>query len=108
VQCQSPYLVVSTLSGVKRPDFFTPTPETYGPAAVADIGSGVSTVPYWRHQIQDFIAHNAPRSFISGSLVSMHKGLRARFFKKREAARAAGDQAAPAPAPASGRSKKTA
>jgi 17beta-estradiol 17-dehydrogenase / very-long-chain 3-oxoacyl-CoA reductase len=91
VQCQSPFLVVSKLSGVKRASIDKPEPETYAKAAIADIGSGVSTVPYWPHTVQDSVLAALPTSLVASQILKMHTGLRSRYFsnKAKQAAKEA-------------------
>jgi hypothetical protein len=48
-------------------------------------GCGDSVVPFWTHAIQDTIVRALPRKLLSMGLVSMHRGIRKAFLKKRAA-----------------------
>lgn len=84
VTCQSPYFVATKLAKIRHASLFAPSPSTYAKAAVAAIGDGDSTVPYWAHWLQDTIARAAPAWLLHWQLMSMHMGLRKRYLKKLE------------------------
>ena len=98
VQCQSPFMVSTSISGIKRPTLLAPSPRTYARAAVADIGSGASTVPYWPHTCLDWLLHALPEWLVSAYFLSHHKWLRERYIAKlkREADKRNALPAAPA------------
>jgi 17beta-estradiol 17-dehydrogenase / very-long-chain 3-oxoacyl-CoA reductase len=113
VQCQSPYFVATELSGFKKASMTVPFPAAYAAAAVADIGSGASTVPFWAHAAQDWLIQRLPHAILARILVPMHVDLRAKYLRKLERiAKAAAEggkgeaAGAPAAAPASSRTAK--
>jgi 17beta-estradiol 17-dehydrogenase / very-long-chain 3-oxoacyl-CoA reductase len=90
VQSHIPYFVVSKMSKIRRPTFFTPTPAGYAKAAVACIGNGqASVVPFLPHRIQH-LALMLPEWVVKRMLMSMHMGLRKRYLKKMRAKEAEG------------------
>jgi 17beta-estradiol 17-dehydrogenase / very-long-chain 3-oxoacyl-CoA reductase len=106
VQCQSPFMVATELSGIRRPTMLAPSARTYARAAVDDIGAGASTVPYLPHTLLDWLLHALPERLVAAYFLAHHVDLRERYIRKvkREAdkrAQAAGAAAAPA-APATG------
>ena len=84
VQCQSPFMVATALSGIRRPTLLAPSARTYARAAVADIGSGASTVPYWPHGLLDWLFRSLPEPLVAAYFTAHHVDLRERYARKQK------------------------
>eukprot|EP01023_Acetabularia_acetabulum_P003116 TRINITY_DN11331_c0_g2_i2.p2 TRINITY_DN11331_c0_g2~~TRINITY_DN11331_c0_g2_i2.p2 ORF type:complete len:305 (-),score=48.65 TRINITY_DN11331_c0_g2_i2:174-1088(-) len=85
IQVVSPAFVATKMSKIRRTSIWTPSPEAYAAAAVKHIGQESDSYPYWSHAFQAFVLSSIPRIFLAPIILSQHKDLRKRAYKKKEA-----------------------
>ncbi|XP_049403052.1 very-long-chain 3-oxoacyl-CoA reductase-like protein At1g24470 [Solanum stenotomum] len=75
VQCQVPLYVktkmTSRVASIEKSSLFSPTPEKYAKAGVAQIGYGWRSMPYWPHSIQWWFASLLPQSLLDAWRLSI-------------------------------------
>lgn len=83
VQCVKPGFVVSKLSGIKRPSFIAPLPETFVKSAIATIGKGPSTYGFFPHWLQLGLGGAVAPQFVTDAIqFSILMSTRKRALKK--------------------------
>jgi len=96
VQCQTPLLVTSKLSKIKRPSFTTPTPEVFAKAFIRCVeGASISgcfhtppTVsPYFVHSMMLQIIHLLPKWLWDKVRYGQTSAIREKYWRKAELAK---------------------
>ncbi|KAF8390563.1 hypothetical protein HHK36_025090 [Tetracentron sinense] len=78
IQCQTPLLVATKMTKIKRSSFFTPSPEAYSRASVRWIGYESLCVPYWPHSIHWIMMRALPDALVNRGLLHYFLGMRKR------------------------------
>eukprot|EP00002_Diphylleia_rotans_P009640 TRINITY_DN20002_c0_g1_i1.p1 TRINITY_DN20002_c0_g1~~TRINITY_DN20002_c0_g1_i1.p1 ORF type:complete len:327 (+),score=87.99 TRINITY_DN20002_c0_g1_i1:50-1030(+) len=84
VQLVVPLYVVSNMSKIRKPSFFTPTPEAFARAAVSRIGYDAYSVPYWPHALQIGVVKLLPEFVCNRIFMSTNESIRRRALKKQK------------------------
>eukprot|EP01024_Parvocaulis_polyphysoides_P025503 TRINITY_DN2321_c0_g1_i1.p1 TRINITY_DN2321_c0_g1~~TRINITY_DN2321_c0_g1_i1.p1 ORF type:complete len:321 (+),score=32.54 TRINITY_DN2321_c0_g1_i1:46-963(+) len=84
VQVISPSFVATKMSKIRRTSLWTPSPDAYAKAAVKHLGYESDSYPYWTHAFQAFVLQSIPRVILAPIVLSQHKSLRKRAYKKKE------------------------
>ncbi|XP_060215707.1 very-long-chain 3-oxoacyl-CoA reductase-like protein At1g24470 [Lycium barbarum] len=75
VQCQVPLYVktkmTSRVASIEKSSLFSPSAEEYAKAAVAQIGYGWRSMPYWPHSLQWWFASSLPESLLDAWRLSI-------------------------------------
>lgn len=87
IQAQIPLFVCSKMSRMRNATFTTPTAEHFAIASVAQIGYCGIVSPYAIHAILLFVGHFLPSFILEYAVGSMHRSLRKRALKKKNASK---------------------
>jgi len=82
VQSVLPYFVATKLSGIRRPNIFTPDPDTYVNAALNTLGVESRTFGYLFHSLQAFVVTSMPDWLNIKIAHKMLGGVRVKALKK--------------------------
>jgi len=83
VQVQSPLLVTTKLSKVKKSAWDKPSPDAYARAAVKRIGYETECSPFWSHQLQVNVLRCLPESITAYIVGGLHRSIRKRALAKK-------------------------
>jgi 17beta-estradiol 17-dehydrogenase / very-long-chain 3-oxoacyl-CoA reductase len=83
VQCQTPHLVATKLSKIRRAKWDVPSPKTYVRWAVRSIGYEGVVSPYWGHRVLNFVMDALPSFLVNKVVYGMHLGIRKRALNKK-------------------------
>jgi 17beta-estradiol 17-dehydrogenase / very-long-chain 3-oxoacyl-CoA reductase len=88
VHNQAPAYVATKMSKIRKPTLDAPSPKVWVAAAIKAIGYEPTSTPYWYHGAMWGVVSDVPLAVTNAYLLSFHKWLRARYYKKveREAA----------------------
>eukprot|EP00667_Euglena_gracilis_P012863 EG_transcript_13224 len=85
VQSCTPAFVVSKMSKIKRPSFFTPTPKAFVKSALSSVGAGPAVnLPYWPHRLQAAFITGLPDSLRDMYISSLHLKIRSAALRKKK------------------------
>ena len=82
VQVQTPLWVTTKLAKIRKATLTVPSPATYAKAAVAAIGYGAESSPFWAHDLQLAVMDLLPTALAVKIASDMHHSIRKRGMKK--------------------------
>mmetsp|Transcript_13783 Transcript_13783/g.41618 ORF Transcript_13783/g.41618 Transcript_13783/m.41618 type:complete len:327 (-) Transcript_13783:525-1505(-) len=84
VENQAPFYVATKMSKIRTPRLDAPSPAVWAAAGLKQVGYGSTASPYWVHAAMAAVLGVLPVSLLNMYLLSAHKGLRARWYKKQQ------------------------
>ena len=91
-QNQAPAYVATKMSKIRKPTLDAPSPKAWVAAAIKDVGYEPTSTPYWYHGAMWGVVNDVPLAVTNAYLLSFHKWLRARYYKKVEREAAGGSK----------------
>lgn len=82
VQAQTPYMVVSKLSKIRRSNFTTPDPAVFAKASVRAMGHEPLISPFWVHALLEYVLSWVPTGLLMGKVMGMHLYIRKKGLDK--------------------------
>ncbi|NXX13440.1 DHB12 reductase, partial [Podargus strigoides] len=82
VQSVLPYYVATKMSRIRKPTFYTPSPETYARAALGTVGLQTRTNGCLSHALLGWLCSLLPTPAIINLSMKSNKQIRARYLKK--------------------------
>jgi 17beta-estradiol 17-dehydrogenase / very-long-chain 3-oxoacyl-CoA reductase len=83
VENQAPFYVATKMSKIRRPRLDAPSPAAWVEAGLRQIGWNSTASPYWVHSAMAAVVGSLPDWLMNAYLLSAHKSLRARWYKKQ-------------------------